>query len=41
MGWLFFCKILLAYIITVCAVFMPVFKESKMKGSGEYGDKGG
>ena len=40
-GWLFFCKILLAYIITVCAVFMPVFKESKMKGSGEYGDKGG
>lgn len=20
---------------------MPVFKESKMKGSGEYGDKGG
>nr|DAX96552.1 MAG TPA: hypothetical protein [Caudoviricetes sp.] len=31
----------MAYIITVCAVFMPVFKKSKMKGSGEYGDKGG
>nr|DAK37506.1 MAG TPA: hypothetical protein [Caudoviricetes sp.] len=25
-GWLFFCKILLAYIMTVCAVFMPIFK---------------